>query len=111
MDDDDHEIVNRLVYAIPANAQQVLRINPRNRDAKLIGPKFIGPQKWYGGLCASNGCIYGIPQNAGGILKIIPSVQDGKDEIFVFGQDIIQEGNWKWHGKQINSSLQHMVLR
>ncbi len=87
-----------MVYAIPANAEQVLRINPRIREAKLIGPKFIGPQKWYGGLCASNGCIYGIPQNAGGILKIEPSEEEGKDNIYVFGQSIIEEGNWKWHG-------------
>jgi hypothetical protein len=29
----------------------------------------------------------------------VPSKEEGKDEIFVFGQDIIEEGNWKWHGE------------
>jgi len=88
------------VYAIPANAEQVLRINPRLREAKLVGPTLVGPQKWYGGLCASNGCIYGIPQNAGGVLKVVPCRDEHEeDQVLVLGEGVICEGEWKWHGK------------
>ena len=76
----------------------MLRINPHTRETKFVGPKFVGPQKWYGGLRASNGCIYGIPLNASGVLKIVPATVNNNedDEIYMFGN--LPEGNWKWHG-------------
>jgi len=47
------------LYAVPANAPQVLRIDPRRMECSFVGPSFDGVQKWYGGLMASNGSIYG----------------------------------------------------
>jgi hypothetical protein len=97
---------NGWVYAIPANASRVLRINPATHICDYIGPDFGDlKQKWYGGLCSSaNGCIYGIPQNAAGILKITPhaSGNAADDLVELFGQDLfpaeLKEGDWKWHG-------------
>ena len=80
--------------AIPANAQRVLKIDPRTLETTFIGPNYEGGQKWYGGLLAANGSIYGIPQNASGIIKINPTTQ----EVSIIGLGTLPEGEWKWHG-------------
>jgi len=49
------------VYAVPACASRVLRIDPRLETAVRIGPRFDGDAKWYGSLVGSDSCIYGIP--------------------------------------------------
>ena len=93
---------NGCVYAIPANADRVLRIDPARRTTSLVGPVLPGDkQKWYGGLRASNGCIYGIPQNAAGIIKITPGVSEKDDLVEIFGNHLLHEGDWKWHGGAI----------
>lgn len=51
------------VYAIPASAPRVMKINARNETTEYIGPEYQGKAKWYGGITGSDGCIYGIPHN------------------------------------------------
>eukprot|EP00913_Durusdinium_trenchii_P004485 g4164.t1 len=78
------------IYGIPANATQVLKVDPRTKEPT---PQLKeGRQKWYGGLKSTNGCIYGIPQNARGVLKIDPA----SGECRVLGD--LGEGGWKYHG-------------
>ena len=65
------------MYAIPANATRVLKIDPRNDTIDFIGPTFSRmKQKWFGGIIGSDGCIYGIPHNATGVLRIDPREQE-----------------------------------
>jgi hypothetical protein len=55
------------IYAIPANANRVMKFNPYTDKIQFIGPDFgTGKQKWYGGIEGSDGCIYGIPHNETG---------------------------------------------
>lgn len=87
---------NGWIYCIPANAPQVVKLNPSTDEVCVVGPVFEGPQKWYGGIIGSDGCIYGIPHNAAAVLKIDPV----SDEISLMeGTDSpLPVGNWKWHG-------------
>lgn len=89
------------VYAIPANATRVCKIDPIKETMEFIGPTFNGKQKWFGGIMGSDGCIYGIPHNATGVLKINPMTQhvsvlyaDGGSN----NNNGLPEGKWKWHG-------------
>ncbi len=55
------------IYAIPANANRVMKFNPYTDEVHFVGPDFgTGKQKWYGGIEGSDGCIYGIPHNERG---------------------------------------------
>eukprot|EP00566_Odontella_aurita_P003283 CAMPEP_0113538406 /NCGR_PEP_ID=MMETSP0015_2-20120614/7346_1 /TAXON_ID=2838 /ORGANISM="Odontella" /LENGTH=971 /DNA_ID=CAMNT_0000437973 /DNA_START=28 /DNA_END=2943 /DNA_ORIENTATION=- /assembly_acc=CAM_ASM_000160 len=85
----------RKLYAVPANAGRVLKIDVYDETLEEIGPDYgPGKQKWYGGIySAYNDCIYCIPHNETGVLKIDPS----KDEVTVIG-DHLPKGLWKWHG-------------
>eukprot|EP00978_Attheya_sp_CCMP212_P005750 scaffold12860_cov54-Attheya_sp.AAC.11 len=85
---------NGYVYAIPANAERVLKIHPVHETAILIRPTFVGRQKWFGGSMGWDGCIYGIPQNANSVLKINPIT----DHVELFAEGILGDGQWKWHG-------------
>ncbi|KAL7544607.1 hypothetical protein ACHAWF_007981 [Thalassiosira exigua] len=82
------------VYAIPASAPRVMKIDPRLETTEYIGPEFPGKAKWYGGIEGCDGCIYGIPHNATGVLKINPGTQ----EVTVLAEGSLTEGLWKWHG-------------
>ena len=82
------------IYAIPANAEQVLRVDTKALTVSLIGPK-LHPglkNKWYGGIMAPDGSIWGIPYNAPACLKIVPETGE-ITEVGDFGA-----GGWKWHG-------------
>lgn len=59
------------IYAIPANANRVMKFNPYTDEVQFIGPDYgIGKQKWYGGIEGSDGCIYGIPHNETGTYRL-----------------------------------------
>ena len=47
------------IYAIPATAPRVMKIDPRQETTHYIGPNFQGKAKWYGGIMGIDGCIYG----------------------------------------------------
>ena len=82
------------VYAIPASACRVMKIDPRKETTEYIGPALPGKAKWYGGITGSDGCIYGIPHNATGVLKINPTTQ----QVTILAEGSLPEGRWKWHG-------------
>lgn len=82
------------VYAIPASAPRVMKIDPVNETTEYIGPEFQGKAKWYGGITGSDNNIYGIPHNATGVLKINPVTQ----EVSILAEGTLPEGLWKWHG-------------
>jgi len=43
------------IYCIPQFAERVLKIDPSKDDeVSLIGPKWKGRNKWYGGLLGSS---------------------------------------------------------
>ena len=66
--------INGWVYAIPANANRVLKFYPPTQECQLIGPVFTSSttetggyqQRWFGGIVGSDNCIYGIPHNERG---------------------------------------------
>jgi hypothetical protein len=63
------------IYAIPASAPRVMKIDPREETTDFIGPQFQGKAKWYGGVTGSDGCIYGIPHNVrSGLVFFKPSI-------------------------------------
>ena len=86
-------------YFFPCDAEQVLRVDLKTDECKLIGPKFMeGMNKWQNGFLSQDGCIYAIPQRAHGILKVTPSKDpkniDAKVEYLYFhntNYDIIDE--------------------
>jgi len=82
------------VYAIPASAPRVMKIDPVNETTEYIGPEFQGKAKWYGGITGCDNCIYGIPHNSTGVLKINPVTQ----EVSILAEGTLPEGLWKWHG-------------
>lgn len=89
---------NGWVYAIPANAERVLKFHPVTEVCEMIGPNFgSGLQKWYGGIEGVDGCIYGIPHNERVVLKINPFT----DEVSLMENKncrTLPDGQWKWHG-------------
>lgn len=92
---------NGWVYAIPANAERVLKFHPFTDEVQLIGPRFPGKAKWYGGIMGSDGCIWGIPHNHSHVLRIDPRT----DQVTLLGQgrsdedrQPLPDGRWKWHG-------------
>jgi len=82
------------VYAIPASAPRVMKIDARAETTEFIGPAYPGKAKWYGGITGIDGCIYGLPHNATGVLKIDPRTQ----EVTILAEGTLPEGLWKWHG-------------
>lgn len=92
---------NGWIYAIPCNANRVLKFHPFTDQAELIGPSFEGRAKWYGGIIGSDGCIWGIPHIHSMVLKIDPR----NDQVTLVRQGTIDTdrrplpgGRWKWHG-------------
>ena len=90
------------IYACPANATSVLRIDVAAQTLTAIGDssKLQGECKWYGALKSDDGNIYGVPQNADAVLKIVPATQ----EVLLVGKDHFEFGGWKWHGGVYSSS-------
>lgn len=93
------------VYAIPASASRVMKIDPRAETTELIGPEYRGKAKWYGGIAGADGCIYGLPHNARGVLKIDPRTQ----EVTVLAEGTLPEGRWKWHGGLASSDGKKII--
>ena len=81
------------IYCIPQFAERVLRVDPRTDACELVGPRFPGRNKWYGGLLGLDGRIYGVPQCHRGVLRIDPGDAATCETFGDFG-----EGGWKWHG-------------
>ena len=61
---------NGKIYGIPADATQVLEINPVGLTTSTFGSLGSVTNKWYGGVLANNGKIYGIPSDATQVLEI-----------------------------------------
>ena len=84
------------IYAVPSNAERVLKIDPTTDTCSLIGP-VLEPgtvNKWYGGLVTADGsAIWAIPYNASRLLKI--TVATGAVELV---GPHLGAGGWKWHG-------------
>lgn len=87
-------------YCIPQFAERVLRIDPTDDSCQLIGEKFPGRNKWYGGLLGADNRIYGVPQNATGVLRIDP--RNTTKPCQLFGK--FSEGGYKWHGGTVGPS-------
>ena len=92
---------NGWIYAIPANAERVLKFHPFTNQLEYIGPSFEGKAKWYGGIIGSDGCIWGVPHNHSLVLRIDPRT----DEVSLLGEGTnesnrrpLPDGRWKWHG-------------
>ena len=57
----------KTIYAIPACADRVLRVDTATGDVRRVGPVLRGMQKWYGGIKGapgSDGAIYGMVGSA-----------------------------------------------
>lgn len=63
------------IYAAPANAKRVLKIDPTTLACSLIGPELTGSNKYYGAIMGENGCLYCMPYRAANVLKIDPQQQ------------------------------------
>merc|ERR1712139_672930 len=65
------------IYAMPGDADQVLKIECGTDKVTTIGRSFADLRcchnKWQNGFLCRDGCIYGIPLKAESVLKIIPS--------------------------------------
>ena len=84
------------IYAIPAGATRVLKIDPFTNVCSLLGDEDLEPSvacKWYGGLRSADGCIWAIPFNARKLLRITPAT----GAVEQVGEDL-GLGGWKWHG-------------
>ena len=62
---------NGYIYAIPCNANKILRIHPASDTVDLVGEGWEGIEKWEGGVEA-NGSLYCVPQQETRVLKITP---------------------------------------
>jgi hypothetical protein len=76
---------NKHLYLFPCDAEQVLSINTRTDELKLVGPLLLeGRNKFQNGFCARDGSVYGIPQNSRGVIHISPNKDDpqhGKPDV------------------------------
>ena len=84
------------IYAVPAGATRVLKIDPFLNVCTLLGDVDLEPGmdcKWYGGLRSADGCIWAIPYNARRLLRITPAT----GAVEQVGPDL-GLGGWKWHG-------------
>ena len=64
------------VYAIPCDADAVLRIDPATDDVTTFGgPLPPGREKWEGGVVGRDGVMYCMPQQCKYALKIDPAYE------------------------------------
>lgn len=61
---------NGRIYGVPAEARQVLEIDPVTNTTTLIGPVFDNGNKWNGGALGPDGVIYCAPFDATTVLRI-----------------------------------------
>lgn len=94
------------VYALPADADRVLRLVPATEEAVLVGGSLnpgesaraapsLWQDKWQNGYLAADGAIYGIPVNGSGVLRIVPAAQPAGVEVSVVGT---LSGGKQWEG-------------
>jgi hypothetical protein len=87
------------IYAIPSNAQQVLKIDLRTKTTTLLPiPATVTPlsqtNKWYGGILGDDNAIYGVPYAASGVLRIDANT----DTVELIGEDMFGVMEYNWHG-------------
>jgi len=62
-----------MIYGVPCDAPNVLRINPETGECSFIGGDLgLMEDKYQGGFLAHDGCIYCIPENAEHVMRIHP---------------------------------------
>ena len=66
---------NKMIYAIPYDADVILEINPERHSMIVFGDVGNQPCKWYGGVLAPNNKIYAIPYAASMVLEIEPETK------------------------------------
>lgn len=87
------------IYAIPSNAQQVLKIDLLTKTTSLLPiPATVTPlsqtNKWYGGILGDDNAIYGVPYAASGVLRIDANT----DEVQLIGEEKFGVMEYNWHG-------------
>ena len=80
------------VYFFPSDASRVLQVNLKTEKARLIGPEYIGLNKWQNGFKAEDGSCYAIPCNASKVLKIANG-----GHVSLIGPDLTKMKE-KWEG-------------
>jgi hypothetical protein len=82
------------VYALPSDADSVIKIIPETEEVRVIGPRFSNRiNKWQNGFTGRDGAIYAIPCDADAVLKIVPETE----EVLLVGGPFT-EGKEKWEG-------------
>ena len=89
------------MYTVPASANRVLKINPYSEEVEAVGEKFVGKQKWYGGISSNNGDMYCIPYGFNRVLKVSPG--NSAKEVELIGPvlaPVSDKGTvgYGWHG-------------
>ena len=87
------------IYAIPSNAQNILKIDLLTRTTSLMPiPATVTPlsqsNKWYGGILGDDNCIYGVPYAASGVLCIDANT----DTVELIGEEQFGVQQYNWHG-------------
>ena len=67
-------------------------MNVRDESARMMGPEYVGLNKWQNGFRAKDGSCYAIPCNASRVLKI-----DRNGQVSLIGQDLSDKKE-KWEG-------------
>ena len=80
-----------LVFALPSNADAVLRIDPATQLVSTIGGRLEGDWKWHGGNLGDDGIIYGVPCNAESVCCVDPRTS----AVTMIGSF---PGRQKWYG-------------
>uniref|UniRef100_A0A7S4Q9U4 DUF6923 domain-containing protein n=1 Tax=Alexandrium monilatum TaxID=311494 RepID=A0A7S4Q9U4_9DINO len=81
------------VYALPSDADYVLKVVPSTDEVVAIGGCYDQTHnKWQNGFLASDGAIYAIPCDADAVLRIVPAT----GEVATVGGPF--EGKDKWEG-------------
>lgn len=106
-------VVGDIIYGLPCNHHEVLRINVRTREIstltipyqefyqeeQVVNEQSRQPWKYHGGnVSPVDGCIYAIPQSAKHVLKIDPF----NDTCSLIGPEL--PGKYKWYGGLIGTT-------
>lgn len=99
-----HKHPSGLCFALPSNADSVLRIDPATQEVATLGDNLDslkGDWKWHGGNLGDDGVIYGVPCNAKTVLRVDPKTSEVTTIGGPFG------GRQKWYGgiKASNGSI------
>ena len=63
------------IYAMPSEANYVLKFDPATQETSRVGTKVRGTNKYRGTVLGQDGAVYGIPQNAKQVLRFDPVTQ------------------------------------